>query len=92
MVQVTLLVPSPLRAHADGHSEVRVEAVSVGGALHAARARHEQLVQRVLTRDGQLRPFVNLFVRNQDVRALDGLDTALNDGETVVIVPSVAGG
>ena len=46
----------------------------------------------ILTRDGQLRPFVKVFVRNRDVRDLDGLDTRLVDGDEVLIVPSVAGG
>lgn len=89
---VTLLIPAALQAHAGGADALTVDADTVRVALEAARERHEPLVQHILTRDGRLRPFVKVFVRNSDVRDLNGLDTPLTDGETVVIVPSVAGG
>lgn len=90
--RVTLLIPAALRMHCDGADTLAVNAGTVRAALAAAGKDHAALVQHILTRAGELRPFVRVFVRNNDVRGLGGLDTALNDGDTVAIVPSVAGG
>ncbi len=90
--RITLLVPAALRMHCDGADQLEVDAATVRDVLAAAGARHGALLQHVLTRDGKLRPYVKLFVRSNDVRDLDGLDTPLADGDTVMIVPSVAGG
>lgn len=78
--------------HTDGAAEIEVDAATVRDALAAAGARHDALLQHVLTRDGTLRPYVKLFVRSNDVRDLEGLDTPLVGGDAVMIVPSVAGG
>ncbi|HEU4857710.1 MAG TPA: MoaD/ThiS family protein [Rhodanobacteraceae bacterium] len=90
--RVTLCIPAALRMHCAGADQLSLDATSVRAALAAAGARHASLSQYILTRDGQLRPFVKVFVHNQDVRDLDGLDTRLVDGDEVLIVPSVAGG
>lgn len=90
--KVTLLVPAALRVHGDGAGALTVDAPTVRAALALADRHQDGLLQHILTRDGQLRPFVRIFVRENDIRDLDGLDTALHDGETVTIVPSVAGG
>lgn len=90
--QVTLLIPAALRMHCAGADRLVLRATTVRAALAAAGARHASLPQYLLTRDGQLRPFVKVFVRSRDVRDLDGLDTRLADGDCVMIVPSVAGG
>lgn len=90
--RITLLVPSALRMHSMGESRLSVQAATVGEALDEAGQEHDSLMQHVLTRDGHLRPFVNIFVRREDVRHLQGLGTRLHDGDTVMIVPSVAGG
>lgn len=89
---VTLLVPAALRAQGDVVGALTVEAPTVRAALALAGEQNVALLPHILTRDGQLRPFVRIFVRENDIRDLDGLDTVLNDGETVAIVPSVAGG
>ncbi len=90
--RVTLLIPAALRMHSGGADQLDVDAATVRDALAVAGARHDALLQHVLTRDGKLRPYVKVFVRSNDVRDLDGLDTPLIDGDTVMIVPSVAGG
>lgn len=92
MPRVTVRVPAALRMHSGGDAALQLEAASVGGALRALGARHPALTLRVLTRDGQLRPFVKLFLRGHDVRELEGLDTPLVDGDELAIVASVAGG
>lgn len=91
-VLVTLLIPAALRMHCGGADKLAVDARSVRQALDVLRSKHVALVQHLLTRDGELRPFVKVFVRSNDVRDLGGLDTPLNDGDTVAFVASVAGG
>jgi len=92
MSRVTIRIPMPLRAFTQGAVEVQVEAASVREALSALEAAHEGLLARVLSPDGELRQFVNVFVGNRNVRSLRGLSTALADGDVVAIVPAVAGG
>ncbi|MGH8277941.1 MAG: MoaD/ThiS family protein [Gammaproteobacteria bacterium] len=91
-MQVTLLIPAALRMHSGGADQLAVDAGTLRKALHAVRREHAALAQHLLTRDGELRPFVKAFVHSSDVRDLDGLDTMLNDGDTVAFVASVAGG
>jgi molybdopterin converting factor small subunit len=91
-MSVTVRLPSQLRPLAGGAGEVLVEAPDVRAAILAADAAHPGLAGRVLDDEGQLRRFVNVFVADEDVRFLEGLDTALADGQTVSLVPAVAGG
>lgn len=86
------MIPSALRMHSAGQGRLSVQAGTVREALQVAGQVHESLLQHILTRDGQLRPFVNIFVRQEDVRHMRGLETRLQEGDTVMIVPSVAGG
>lgn len=92
MAEVTLRIPTPLQAYADGRGEIALEADTVEQLLSRAGAQYPPLVQRICTRDGALRPYVNVFVRRADIRQLDGLATRLQDGDEVVVMPSVAGG
>jgi molybdopterin synthase sulfur carrier subunit len=91
-VPVTVRVPTQLRALTGGAGEVEVEAGTVGDALRALDAAHPGLGERVFDGEGRLRRFVNVFVAEEDVRLKEGLDTRVGDGETVSIVPAVAGG
>jgi len=92
MGDVVVRIPAPLRAFAGGEHELRAAAGTVGDVLRELAARHPQLVQRLLTPDGELRPFVNVFVGRANVRGLSGLATAVPAGEVVSILPAVAGG
>jgi molybdopterin converting factor small subunit len=91
-VSVTVRLPSQLRTLTGGNAEVVVEAADVRGALGAVEALYPGLADRVLDDQGQIRRFVNVFVADEDVRFLDGLDTAVAAGQTVSVVPAVAGG
>jgi len=91
-MNVTVRLPSQLRALVGGAGEVAVEASDVRGAILAVEALHPGLATRVLDDNGQLRRFVNVFVADEDVRFLNGLDTSLLEGQTVSLVPAVAGG
>ncbi len=89
---VTIRVPTTLRTLTAGESEVQVDPGTVGEVLQHLNAAHPGFAERILDDDGNLRRFVNVFVDDDDVRFMDGLETPVPDGETVSIVPAVAGG
>jgi MoaD family protein len=89
---VNVRVPAPLRAFCDGMQEVTVEGETVEHALATLTARFPQLRRHLYLDDGALRAYVNVFVNDSDVRALDGLRSSVRDGDTITIVPSIAGG
>ncbi len=85
-------IPSQLRTLTGGASEVAMEGATVGEVLKALDAAHPGFAERIFDDTGKLRRFVNVFVAEEDIRFLDGLDTAVAEGATVSIVPAVAGG
>ncbi len=89
---VTVRVPTQLRTLSDGASEVAVEGATVGEVLAALDASHPGFRARLFDDDGQLRRFVNVFVADEDVRFMKGLETEVQEGATVSIIPAVAGG
>ena len=91
-MSVTVRVPTTLRTLTAGASEVAVEGSTVAEALDNLEAAHPGFKQRLLDDAGGLRRFVNVFVADDDVRFLEGLNTPVADGETMSIIPAVAGG
>ena len=91
-MSLTIRIPTQLRTFTGGSGEVQVEAASVGDALKALDAAHPGLADRLFDDSGQLRRFVNVFLADEDVRFLEGLATPTADGQTLSIVPAVAGG
>ena len=89
---VTVRIPTTLRPLSGGASTAEVEAGSLGEVIASLEAAHPGLRDRLLDDAGGLRKFVNIFVDDDDVRYLDGLDTKVADGITVSIIPAVAGG
>ena len=89
---VTVRIPTQLRSLSGGNSEVQVEGATVAATLKALEAAHPGFNDRLFDESGKLRRFVNVFVADEDIRFLDGIDTAVADGTTVSIVPAVAGG
>lgn len=85
-------VPTPLRAYAAGQSEIEVASGSVAEALQELVERFPALQPHLYGEAGQIRPYLNLFVNDQDVRSLNGPDTLLSDGDRLMILPSIAGG
>ena len=77
---------------AGGNSQVKVEGTTLAEVLANLEAVHPGFHDRLIDDNGALRKFVNLFVADDDVRYLDGLNTVVPDGETVSIIPAVAGG
>jgi MoaD family protein len=88
---ITVKIPAQLRAATGGEGELEVEGATVGEALDAVFAQHDGLRERI-TQDGDLRRFVNVYVSGEDIRFQEGLDTTVNDGDEVTILPAVAGG
>src|SRR6266404_9711162 len=89
---ITVIIPTPLRQFADGKSEIEVEAASAGEALDKLTTEYAALRKHLYNDQGNLRNFVNVYVGDEDIRHLDGESTPVPDGETVMIVPSIAGG
>lgn len=89
---VTVRIPTQLRSLATGASEVALQGETVGDVLRALDAAHPGFGERLFDEQQGLRRFVNVFVDDEDIRFLDGLDTKVTDGAVVSIVPAVAGG
>jgi MoaD family protein len=91
-VAVTVKIPTQLRAVTGGEAETSIEdAGTVGEVLDGLYERYDGLRERI-AEDGDLRRFVNVYVGGEDIRFLDGLETAVEDGDEVTILPAVAGG
>lgn len=90
-MSVTVKIPTQLRVATGGQAEVQVEGTNVGEALDAVFAAYGDLRERI-TEDGTLRRFVNVYVSGEDIRFQQGLETAVNEGDEVTILPAVAGG
>ncbi len=91
-MSVTIRIPTTLRTLTGGSAQVEVEGGTVGEVLTALEADHPGFKERLFDDEGNLRRFVNVFVADDDVRYLDGVGTPVPDGETVSIIPAVAGG
>ena len=89
---ITIVIPTPLRQFAAGKSEIEVEAATVGEALEKLTSENPDLKKHLYNEQNNLRNFVNVYVGDEDIRHLDGTNTAVKDGETIMIVPSIAGG
>ncbi|MEA2704490.1 MAG: sulfur-carrier protein [Actinomycetota bacterium] len=88
----TVRIPTQLRTLSGGAAEVSVDGGTVGEVLAGLEQSHPGFQARLFDEDGKLRRFVNVFVADEDVRFLKGLDTAVTGGQTVSIIPAVAGG
>jgi sulfur-carrier protein len=91
-MSVTVRIPTTLRPLTGGAATVEVTAGVLADVVAALDAAHPGLQDRIIDEEGNLRRFVNVFVDDDDVRYLDGLKTDVPDGQTVSIIPAVAGG
>ncbi len=89
---VTVRIPTTMRPISGGASTVEVASGSLGEVLASLNAAHSGFAERLFDGEGELHKFVNIFVSDDDVRYLQGLDTPVKDGDTVSIIPAVAGG
>jgi molybdopterin synthase sulfur carrier subunit len=91
-VPVEVRLPTVLRPHAGGRSTVSANGSTIGEVLNDLVVTYPGMAGQVLTEDGTLHRFVNVYVDDDDVRYLEQLDTKVPDGATVSILPAVAGG
>jgi len=89
---IKVRIPAQLRTLTGGVGEIAIEGSTVGEVLKALDATHAGFAERIFDADGGLRRFVNVFLDEEDVRFLDGLGTPVTEGQTLSIVPAVAGG
>jgi len=88
----TLRIPTPLRPYADGKSKITVQGQDVDEVLQNAIQEHPNLKKHLYADNEELRPFVNLFLNEDNIRQLEGIETKLEDDDTLKIIPSIAGG
>ncbi len=87
-----ILIPTPLRQFADKKDAVEVAGTTVGEALAALTTAHPDMKKNLFNDEGKLRSFVNVYVNDEDIRFLEKDKTAVAAGDTISIVPSIAGG
>jgi molybdopterin converting factor small subunit len=88
----TIKVPPVLRSQTNGEAEVTVNGGTVGAALEALAERYPATREQLFSPEGDLNRYVNVYLNDEDVRVLDGLDTTASESDTVVILPAMAGG
>jgi molybdopterin converting factor small subunit len=88
----TIRIPPVLRAAVGGQREISATGASVGEILRSVVAEHPDTQTQLFNADGELNRYVNVYLNDEDVRVLDGLDTTVGDADTLVILPAMAGG
>ena len=89
---ITIRVPNALRKLTDGEGRLQAEGSSVRDVLGRVGEEHPEFLDRITEEDGELRQFLNVFVNGNDIRFEEELDTPVEDGDEISIVPSIAGG
>lgn len=87
-----LRIPNPIRSYVNGQSEVPVQGRNVAEAMESLLVQFPALRPHLTNTRGELRPFVNLFIGENNIRDLQGLDTPLRDYDQLVMIPAIAGG
>ena len=88
----TVLVPTPLRRLTGGQSKLTAEGENIGALLRAVDAQYPGIADRVFDADGNVKRFINVFLNDDEIRTLQGLDTPVGANDRVSIVPAMAGG
>ena len=89
---ITVHIPTPLRKLTQNQAEVELEVRTISQLVDGLEGAYPGLAEKLLDEGGEIRRYVNIFVNDEDIRFLDGKDTPLNDGDSVSIVPAIAGG
>jgi molybdopterin converting factor small subunit len=88
----TVKIPPVLRSATGGEKEVPAEGSNVGEVLRSLAEQHPDTAPQLFGQDGQLNRYVNVYLNDEDVRVLQGMDTPVGEGDTLVILPAMAGG
>lgn len=89
---VTVKIPTSLRKFTADKAELTIEAPTVGAALQSVESAHPGLLAKLTDDEGKIRRFINIYLGDEDIRFLDGLETAVKSGDEISIIPAVAGG
>jgi len=87
-----LRIPTPLRAYTNGQSDITVKGSNISEALSDLTTQYPTIKPHLFNEGGDLRPFVNLFVGENNIKELQGVKTPVKDGEKIMLIPSIAGG
>ena len=87
-----LRIPTPLRTYTSGKSEVTVSGAKISEALSDLTTQFPAIKPHLFNETGGLRPFVNLFVGENNIKDLQGVETPIKDGDKIMLIPSIAGG
>jgi molybdopterin converting factor small subunit len=87
-----LKIPTPLRPYAGGQSTLTLAGMQVSDVLDSAVEQYPELKKHLFNEENQLRPFVNLFLGEDNINQLQGLNTTIKEDDTLLIIPSIAGG
>ena len=91
-MSIVVRIPTPLRKMTNGQAKVEVESTVLGELVEKLNSQYPGFKDRLVDEEGELRYFVNIYLNGEDVRFMDGLKAATNDGDEISIVPAVAGG
>ena len=89
---VSVHIPTPLRKLTGSQAEVQIDAVNVGELVENLENAHAGIKEKLVDDSGEIRRYVNIYVNDEDIRFLDGKETELKEGDSVSIVPAIAGG
>jgi MoaD family protein len=88
----TVKIPPVLRSSTGGAREVEAEGATVGEVLRSLAGQHPATESQLFSEEGELNRYVNVYLNDEDVRVLEGLDTSVGESDTIVILPAMAGG
>ena len=88
----TVKIPPVLRSSTGGAREVEAEGATVGDVLRSLAGQHPATESQLFSEEGELNRYVNVYLNDEDVRVLEGLDTSVGESDTIVILPAMAGG
>lgn len=91
-MSVRVKIPTPLRKFTDGAATVELSGGDVGEVLAALDAKHPGILDKICDKNGKVRRFINVYAGDDDIRFLDGLQTAVSDGTEISVIPAIAGG
>jgi len=89
---INVHIPTPLRRMTNNQAEVEVNASTIGELVENMEQAYSGIKEKLMDEEGEIRRYVNIYVNDEDIRFLDGIDTALSDGDSISIVPAIAGG
>ncbi len=87
-----LRIPTPLRPYTNGQAEIALQGKTVGDLIQGLTAQYPTLRAQIFNGQGELRPFVHLFINDEDIRQLQGLETPIAENDRLMLIPSIAGG